>query len=398
MNCVYCGNEIIATSKEHIIQNALGGLKESIKICCGVCNNVVKQLIDDDFCKIFTPITSIIPNLKKTNNIKSNPSYKGRAIYNCGKTYDVVIRKGVVVDCLDLKRELRRNLNKNDYDAFEIIEYYFNLGNKEFKNGISKIAFNFALENDIPIHYLADFLDLKKEEDKVVSINFKNAVVPFIALNPFDQYIELKTPIELYHNLILFSQDNLLWCYVDLFNTFQHYVLLSEIWDAGKINETYLQHIQKKDRTIPEINIRRTKDILCAASFYNVKPTYDIDKLTKDVSEKIHKEPYEQDMQAVISNKLGNDYVDASNLKNMSPRDMSFYLHSLQFYMDEDDCLRTNHFRKVACYIHEDGSSENYSYPIFINELAKTKQIDIKEYTFSKFIRLNKYLMQEKSR
>lgn len=67
-------------------------------------------------------------------------------------------------------------------------------------------------------------------------------------------------------------------------------------------------------------------------------------------------------------------------------------------YMYEDDYLRTEHFRKVTCYVHEDGSCENYSYPLLINELAKNKQIDIKEYTFSKFIRLNKYLMQEKSR
>lgn len=40
-NCVYCGKPIIKRSREHIIQNALGGLYESEDICCDECNNCV---------------------------------------------------------------------------------------------------------------------------------------------------------------------------------------------------------------------------------------------------------------------------------------------------------------------------------------------------------------------
>lgn len=32
--CVYCGKVIVTRSKEHIIQNAIGGLYESEDICC----------------------------------------------------------------------------------------------------------------------------------------------------------------------------------------------------------------------------------------------------------------------------------------------------------------------------------------------------------------------------
>ena len=39
------------------------------------------------------------------------------------------------------------------------------------------------------------------------------------------EYIELNTKLELYHNLILFSLANNLWCYIDLLNTFQYYIL-----------------------------------------------------------------------------------------------------------------------------------------------------------------------------
>lgn len=34
MNCLYCGKKILKTSKEHVIQNALGGHLESEDICC----------------------------------------------------------------------------------------------------------------------------------------------------------------------------------------------------------------------------------------------------------------------------------------------------------------------------------------------------------------------------
>ena len=60
---------------------------------------------------------------------------------------------------------------------------------------------------------------IKEKDGKVAEINFNYLMIPFIPLNLIDNYLELETEIELYHNMILFSQDNMLWCYVDLFNT-----------------------------------------------------------------------------------------------------------------------------------------------------------------------------------
>lgn len=92
-----------------------------------------------------------------------------------------------------------------------------------------------------------------------------------------DTYIELNTDMELYHNLILFNQNNKLWCYVDLFNTFQHYVLLSDDWDESiSVHESYLQLLQKIDRTVPELYIKRPKHILTYAKYYNVDPCMEI--------------------------------------------------------------------------------------------------------------------------
>jgi hypothetical protein len=78
--CVYCGKMIEKESREHIIQNALGGLYESADICCNKCNNtIISKEIDAPFIKIFNPIISRIEYFAKTNNKKSKPSCRGKA-------------------------------------------------------------------------------------------------------------------------------------------------------------------------------------------------------------------------------------------------------------------------------------------------------------------------------
>lgn len=63
----------------------------------------------------------------------------------------------------------------------------------------------------------------------------------------------------------------MLWCYIDLFNTFQYYVLLSDSWDENiSVHETYLQLLQKLDRSTPTLYIRKPKHILTYAMFYNI--------------------------------------------------------------------------------------------------------------------------------
>ena len=136
--------------------------------------------------------------------------------------------------------------------------YDFNIENNSFKNGIAKIAFNFAIEKGVDFEILRKGVEINKKNEDIEKISFKFPLIPFIALNPIDTYLELETNMEFYHNLILFSQENMLWCYVDLFNTFQYYVLLSEEWDNNiYISENYLQLLQKSDRKNPQFYIRR---------------------------------------------------------------------------------------------------------------------------------------------
>ena len=39
LNCIYCGNNITTSTKEHIIQSALGSNLHSFSILCSDCNN-----------------------------------------------------------------------------------------------------------------------------------------------------------------------------------------------------------------------------------------------------------------------------------------------------------------------------------------------------------------------
>lgn len=282
---------------------------------------------------------------------------------------------------------------------FKIISYDFNIENNSFKNGIAKIAFNFAIEKGVDFEILRKGVEINKKNEDIEKISFKFPLIPFIALNPIDTYLELETNMEFYHNLILFSQENMLWCYVDLFNTFQYYVLLSEEWDNNiYISENYLQLLQKLDRKNPQFYIRRPKDILTYAMYFNVKPCMEINILKKRVEVAIQKESLKKNMSDVISDKLGMDYFQVDKFKEMERKEksssfydlMGFYLESLLLYFDADDKLKDNTFRQVTKIIKE-GYSEVVSYPLLINMLVKKRKINIYSYTMKKFKRMDAF-------
>lgn len=385
-NCVYCGKTITERSREHIIQNAIGGLFESEDICCPDCNNYISKYIDVPFTKIFNAIISRIENFTKTNNKKSKPSYTGKAIHN-GKLYDVLMKAGKVVSCPELSKELKCDVSKLEW---EIVAYDFPIENKPFKNGLSKIAFNFALERGIPADILKKGINIKMLDDKMVDLSFLYPVIPFVPLNPIDRHIELNTDMELYHNLILFSQGKMLWCYIDLFNTFQYYVLLSDSWDENiSVHETYLQLLQKLDRSTPTLYIRKPKHILTYAMFYNIEPCMDLDEFKKRIEDAIKKEPLQKEMADIISAKMGSNYLTPEILTQSDIDKRDFYLKSLLLYSDENDRLNESNFRKVTLTGND---FEIVSYPLFINMLVRKGEIDIQSYTFTKFDRLNKFL------
>lgn len=388
--CVYCGVDLSnIISKEHIIQNALGGLYESKTICCSDCNNRISKIIDKPFVDIFAPLISNIHNLRKTHNLNSKPSYYGVGIYD-NKKYSIYLKGNKVVACPDLCKKLKCDISKI---KFTNIYYNFNIDDKAFKQGIKKIAFNFAVEKQIPISLLKENVKIKTSDNNIEDIVFDYKIIPFLPLNPIDEQIELNSNFELYHNLILFNEKNLLWCYVDLFNTFQYYVLLSENWEPDNIiYESYLQLLQVPNHIYPEFEKYNLKELYSLLSIYNinVQGENSIDKVRQKIYEKIRKKSSVIKMEDFISKKLNE------NNKLLEKEDIKFskrlvtYINNLQLYFDENDILNECVFRKLTI---DENTNKIAFYPELIYKIICKNCDKIKLYTHAKFYRLTKFIL-----
>jgi len=388
IKCFYCDAAIIKRSKEHIIQNALGGSYTSTNICCEECNKYLGKCIDAPFTKIFKPFISRIVNLSKSNNKNSKSFYSGKTIYQ-DKMYDVDIINNKIISYPQLREQFPRNdISKLN---LKVHSYSFELKNDDFQNGLKKIAFNFALDKGVPIHLLKENLHIEKLDGKITNVSFSCATIPFFPLNPIDEYIELETNLELYHHLILFNQDNILWCYIDLFNTFQFYVCLSDKWNSETdLFEFYLQLVTKADRTVPEFSIRKYKDIQIDAAQYNIKPCTSLNGLRKYKSQRervLATKPLEQDSYSIIESKA-LQYVNSIQRKHINSNETPSLeeLYCIQSYFDVMDKFMMDKFR-----ITFQKNFKWHSYPELIINLVK-KNTDLSQYTYSKFYRLENFL------
>lgn len=221
-----------------------------------------------------------------------------------------------------------------------------------------------------------------RHKDKITSIGFNYQVIPFFPINCFDEALELYEPMKLFHGMILFNDKNYLWCYIDLFNTYQVYVLLSDQWDVHQpFYKDYYQLIQKWDRSVGKLDlsgIRRVQDFYSIAEQYKVEPTLDIGKLQAEINERIRKESYQIKLPALMQSIL-----DSNSL---------FLFDSLgDLNKDRFRALTLNHSHDIVsypryiwnklCMDNDKINSTNlgdYSYP--------------KDYAYKKFYRLYEYL------
>lgn len=388
IRCVYCNKIIKIASSEHVIQNALGGLLESTKICCQNCNNLISRIIDKPFVSAFNPIIGNIINLRKTNKRKSRPSYTGKAFYD-NKLYTVILKDKKIIACPELANFKKQKLTDEDLKSLEdgLLYLDFNLENNSFKNGIRKIAFNFAIEKNIPKKLLKNHLKIIDD-----NIEFSFPIIPFIPMNYFDEYIENESEFKMYHSLILFNQENKLWCYVDLFNTFQYYILLSNKWSkSSNILETHCQYIEQLERTTPKLYIRRPKDILYYSQQYDVKPNFNIEEFKKQIYTAIQKKSLTKDLGKLIHEKSYN-YFSILNLEDENvDKDLILYkLQDFNLYIDENDNFNKKNFRQKT-YLN----GNLVSYPDIINAVLENDVDDCKIYTSGKFQRLTNHLLNK---
>lgn len=207
--CIYCGKELTSNEKlEHIIPNALSGMLYSRQICCSECNGLLGKTVDMAFNKLFAPILKSTYHFYKYNNSKKW----------VGDNVDTMIKA-------------------NELD------------NDDLFQGLSKIAVEYATYTNIDPEVIQEnFTTTYNEDGTAKRITYSSKIIPFYPMNRFDEYLEFDAPFYLNHKLILFSHQNYLICYIDLYSTFQYYVVLSEQWDSSSnVYEFYVQEVRLFD-------------------------------------------------------------------------------------------------------------------------------------------------------
>lgn len=397
MKCIYCKNEFDELSDEHVIQNAIGGLLTSKNICCSSCNStLISKNIDVPFTNIFAPFSSLL-DLKKSHSASSKPTYKAIASYN-GKDYEVICKERKIIECIELKKELKEKFDKSIFEKMEAKEIKFSLNNNDFKQGLRKIAVNYALESNIDVDEIVG-IEVENINGKVNNVSFNQLVIPFIPITLLDNAIENYKEEQLYHSLILFNKKNKLWCYIELFSTFKFYVLLNDNYKGKNINESYCQLVEKQDRTFEPIHIRRPKDVLIVANQYGIEPTMDEEELNQRIKKAILLKSNKQDFyirnQRLVDNVCLKALLD--NLKDK--KRFEDFSNEFQYYIKQDpnsDIEDPKYYIDSSRYRVTFPNGESYP-EIIMKLLSKDKNI-ANVYTQNKFNNISEYITKPRKR
>lgn len=195
--------------------------------------------------------------------------------------------------------------------------------------------------------------DYEKKQFK----NEKQGTIPFIPINHFDERIEKYTSIDLVHCLILFNVDNFLCAYIDLFNTFQYYVILSESYEGALVYHNYCQKLTKREfdeeQVKESLRINRLKDAHIIMTQYNIS-LEEIDKIENetDIKEKENEtiekpfeklenqayeksriEPYRIELDQWVHDKSYCCDSDKSTFLNSDSKESARRLNDIMFYL-----------------------------------------------------------------
>ena len=395
--CVLCGVQLdeLNRSEEHIIHNAIGGHLKSDRIYCKMCNEQFGSNQDKAFTKIFSPFVDGL-NIHKDRTTKG-ASYTGIMFDKEGNLYTATLRDGKKVVEL---RDSNSKYVKYEKDKFMTLSYDFNLNSDVFKLGLSKIAFNYAIHSDLDARYLERVFDYPSRE----LIN-KPVVFPFVPMTIFDSLMEMHPVEKLFHAVRIFNCRNNLYAYVELFSTFQHYVLLSENYDfekKGCIDTSFGNIIEKheplEENLLESVTPGDYKDVALICAQYNIDSNQLIDGLKKyhnydsvDHSEQLNmffthigkiafeqnrKKPYIVGYDDLINRQF--ERIDFNKeLNSFKGIEANCFFESFQFYtIYDDDTVNLEKYKKTLPYGSE--------YPI---EILKTMQkgMDLSCYGHIKF-------------
>lgn len=406
-NCVICGITLTKDnrSSEHIIHNAIGGILEDEGIYCKTCNGNYGTNEDRAFTDIFIPFVEelkIRRSRKTKGTLYSGIMYGSDGSlyyveYKAGKVWTIRSAEGKYVGCQAGPEMV--------FGGFD-----FKLDNLAFKKGLAKIAFNYAIHcgiSSVQMNKLFDF-DKKAIVDKPI-------VFPFIPMTPFDAIMESQEPERLFHVLRLFNIGNILYAYVELFSTFQFYIVVSDEYgckenELSEIDYKYCNYIESNEAVNEELLKGLTaysfKDADIIMTQYRISkddaiekakssPKYDLDNkssnwplicaaIGKLAYNKCRTAAYEKDYSEVMNliydkinfvEQMQDIMEDSFNSKDMVS--INDFIESFQFYtVFNDDCVNIDYYKRIL--------PDGRAYPKEIYKLLQQKN-NAEVYTKNKF-------------
>lgn len=341
-NCYLC-NEILTTENdhgEHIFQQALGGTLIKTGILCESCGNRLGKQIDVPFIEIFKNYISRLPiNFDRKSKNKTfteegdifipelNRVFKFRinknnflpicvdAFMHDGKLI-ILYPKGMPEKNLDgLKKDKMRYFGIENPENVIVIRDFnsyseniyaipFNLDNKAYKQGMAKIAIGFAISNNIKREELECVLDIDNHQ-----IKQKIPLLPYMPWDFINSAIEeLRFSSDdlryLSHQIKLFNLENRLFCYIEIFGTFQCYILLSENYNSKNFNKSYMQPIFQIKRDELDY-LPHPKDLLLYRHLLSEDEKLDYsEKTLAKINNAIRKQTNELDLNEYYANLL----------------------------------------------------------------------------------------------
>lgn len=263
-----------------------------------------------------------------------------------------------------------------------------------FKEGFVKIAVEYSLHKGIARKQLDVALSL--HDNNSASVNFdKIPVFPFVPMDRFNNVYELhRDEIEkLYpsHTLLLFNNDKKLLCYIDLFSTFQYYVLLSENYTGEDVHYCYYQPLFEHRE--PHKYIKKELEGMDMSDLHIV-----VSELGVDYKEKTIKQIIDDIVEASEKKTVSRAY---NNLKLPDTDVIEAYLKDELFQEDDEDLdkeqvdeIRENgkleRFRQVLLRKIE-GRMQQFDYPNQCNWMAAEDTDTVRKYTNMKYSQLEKY-------
>lgn len=232
-SCISCGKKIDPAKTEteaYIVPAALGGRLTAKKQYCKACHKLFESNVDKPFVKLFSPVMSLLTSTKY--------------------------------------QDIKQTKTQNDQQPrFDPLLYSSDKNKQLLAKGLNKIAVSYALSKGVDSGFINHLLD---ENNFFVNDN----IIPYLPLGATERAFEmLRIEIEESfptHSLKLFTTKHgntekeypILACFIDLFSTFQFFVILNDAYSGPIIKDTLsFQPVQQAEGTNIPIRIQSQEEM-----------------------------------------------------------------------------------------------------------------------------------------